>query len=90
MNQKIIQHVGSVMKNEEGGFDRFMKTSDTLSLALYQIIKLKFEKYEQGIMPQFMLSKLSNIAFVSDSNGFTNCGRSWPCYNSPESGINHI
>ncbi len=40
------------------------KTSDTLRLALYQIINRNWQKYKQGIMPQ---SQLCTISFLKSN-----------------------
>ena len=47
------------------------KTSDTLRLALYQIINGNWQKYKQGIMPQPHLARSgTEKLFFLDCNGY--------------------
>ena len=41
------------------------KTSDTLRLALYQIINRNWQNYEQGIMPQRHLTRIKHEGHAS-------------------------
>jgi len=42
------------------------KTSDTLRLALYQLINVNWQNYEQEIMPQSQLFGNSTTSMLSD------------------------